>query len=362
MPGMYAALTVVAAANTSILLNNGIEMPTMLSLTVVAAANTSILLNNGIEMPTMLWGSGGATQENATSTAPAVRDALNAGFPGIDCANHYHNQKGVAAGIQLSSVSRSDIFLLTKVEPCGNSRITPLYEGHCYNQSLAAFDENLVQLETSYVDLTLLHSPPCIPNSSWADPNCMWPDQPDAVYPQHCNCRAEEPCTMMQQQWAALEKRYKEKKTRAIGVSNFCRPCLECLAKTATITPAINQLQFHVGMGGENPAGLISYTQSQNIVVQAYSPLGGDAHGALLSDPHVMAIANSHNVSTSAVCLKWVLQLGHAMATSTTRVPYMEEDLNVYTSTWMLTEAEMTTLGKLNVAPDDPVKSMCLFS
>ena len=53
LPGMYAALTVVAAANTSILLNN-------------AAANTSILLNNGIEMPTMLWGSGGATQENAT--------------------------------------------------------------------------------------------------------------------------------------------------------------------------------------------------------------------------------------------------------------------------------------------------------
>ena len=45
-------------------------------------------------MPTMLWGSGGATQENATSTAPAVADALRAGFPGLDCANHYHNQRG----------------------------------------------------------------------------------------------------------------------------------------------------------------------------------------------------------------------------------------------------------------------------
>ena len=55
---------------------------------------STVLLNNGVRMPTMLWGSGGATQENATSTAPAVADALRAGFPGLDCANHYHNQRG----------------------------------------------------------------------------------------------------------------------------------------------------------------------------------------------------------------------------------------------------------------------------
>ena len=55
---------------------------------------STVLLNNGVRMPSMLWGSGGATQENATSTAPAVADALRAGFPGLDCANHYHNQRG----------------------------------------------------------------------------------------------------------------------------------------------------------------------------------------------------------------------------------------------------------------------------
>ena len=77
-------------------------------------------------MPTMLWGSGGSTQENATSTRPAVRDALQQGFPGIDAANHYHNQIGVALGIKDSGVPRSKISLQTKIEPCGNSRITPL--------------------------------------------------------------------------------------------------------------------------------------------------------------------------------------------------------------------------------------------
>ena len=190
----------------------------------------TVRLNNGVDMPMMLWGSGGSTQENATSTAPAVRDALIAGFPGIDCANHYHNQVcvcvcvcvcvrvlrasasaycvsapvhdgnltyvfaasfcpydillqvGVARGIAMARPSLPhDPWLQTKVEPCGHSIITPVRPGHCYNDTLAAFEQNLVQLNVSSVDLTLIHSPPCIPNSTWADPQCMWPDQPDAV-------------------------------------------------------------------------------------------------------------------------------------------------------------------------------------
>jgi diketogulonate reductase-like aldo/keto reductase len=330
-------------------------------VTLASPSSPTITLNNGVHLPTMLWGSGGATQENATATAPAVRDALLAGFPGIDCANHYHNQVGVAKGIELSGIDRADLFLATKIEPCGNSRITPLYQGHCYNESLAAFDQNLVQLNTDYVDITLLHSPPCVPNSTWADPQCMWPDQPDSVYPQHCNCADPEPCAMMQQQWSALEQRYKEGKTKAIGVSNFCKPCLECLAETATVVPAVNQLQFHVGMPGTDPKGLLSYSNAQGIVVQAYSPLGGDAHAALLNAPELVAIGKKHNQSTSSVCLKWVMQLGHAMATSTTKVAYMQEDVDVYRSTWLLEQEDMEVLQGLDVAPDDPVKSMCLF-
>lgn len=34
---------------------------------------------------------------------------------------------------------------------------------------------------------------------------------------------------------------------RAIGVSNFCAPCLECLAKVSETVPAVNQIQFYAG-------------------------------------------------------------------------------------------------------------------
>ena len=59
----------------------------------------------------------------------------------------------------------------------------------------------------------------------------------------------------------ALQLMYKAGKTRAIGVSNFCDACLDCIAKGpavggAVVVPAVNQLQFHAGMPGSDPHGL----------------------------------------------------------------------------------------------------------
>jgi diketogulonate reductase-like aldo/keto reductase len=47
---------------------------------------------------------------------------------------------------------------------------------------------------------------------------------------------------MMRDQWAALTKLYQENKTRAIGVSNFCAQCLECIRTPDAVVPAVNQL------------------------------------------------------------------------------------------------------------------------
>ena len=96
----------------------------------------------------------------------------------------------------------------------------------------------------------------------------------------------------------------------------------------------------------------------QGIMVQAYSPLGGDDAGTILHDPTLQRVAAAHNRSTAQVALRWVLQQGFALATSTVRRDYMEEDLAVWG--WALTEAEMISLTGLAISDDDPVKSMCL--
>ncbi len=44
---------------------------------------------------------------------------------------------------------------------------------------------------------------------------------------------------------------------------------MECILQTATVTPAVNQVLYHVGMGAD-PRGLKSYLGAKGIVMQAY--------------------------------------------------------------------------------------------
>ena len=74
----------------------------------------------------------------------------------------------------------------------------------------------------------------------------------------------------MQQQWSVMEQMYKANKTRAIGVSNYCKACLDCIAKTGTIVPHVNQIQLHVGMGISTiTQGLTALCKQRGIVPQA---------------------------------------------------------------------------------------------
>ena len=51
--------------------------------------------------------------------------------------------------------------------------------------------------------------------------------------------------TELQRAWKAMEEVKKTGKVRSIGVSNFQRHHLETILQTATVIPAINQLEFH---------------------------------------------------------------------------------------------------------------------
>jgi len=334
---------------------------TLAAVTAASQQMPTVTLSNGVHMPAVLYGTGTSTWMNNTSTEVAVLNGLLNGFRGIDCANHYRNQRGVAAGIARARAQgvTGDLFVATKVEDCGNSidPRSPVLEGQCFNDTLTTFRQNLDQLNTSAVDLTLIHGPPCVANKPWVD-GCVGNPAEDLIYPHHCNCSEAEPCRMMQEQWLALESRYKAGQTRAIGVANFCAPCLKCIMKVATVTPHLNQFKFHAGMPGSDPGGLISYTESQGITMMAYQALGhGDTQ--LFHDPVVTAAATAHNVSTAQVLLRWVWQLGHPLAVSSTNPKYMAEDLELFN--WSLTRTEMDALTSLDIAPDDPTGSMCLL-
>ncbi len=330
----------------------------VMSMSVAGSKSTGVAvvkLRNGVEMPVALLGTGSQTWLNDTSTAQAVSDAVVAGFPGIDAANHYGNQAGIREGLadaQARGANVTGVWIQTKVEGCGNSVRQPMREGHCYNDTLAAVRENLQLLGVDRVDLTLLHAPPCVPGRPWVE-KCVGNPRSDLVYPLHCDCSAKEPCDMMREQWSALEEAYAANLTRAIGVSNYCAACLECIAQGATITPMVNQFRFHPGMPGADPAGLVSYNRDRGIIPQAYSPLGG-GKSELLDNPTMQSIADKYNKSTAQVALRWVLDAGVPLTTAATRVDYMKEDLVGTDSSWKLAKQDFDAIAELNVVPETP--------
>jgi diketogulonate reductase-like aldo/keto reductase len=178
--------------------------------------------------------SAGTWQYNDTVAADSIHKALAAGFTHIDTAENYRNQVGV--GKALKSLPRDSYFLTTKTTPCAEST-----EAACEAQSTKEFLQDLTDLGLDYVDLILLHGASVSTHTGSCDPAA---------------------CTKDRGQWKAYEKLYKAGKAKAIGVSNYCVSCFECLIGQpgVTVVPAVNQIQYHVGLGPD-PAGILSFGQ-----------------------------------------------------------------------------------------------------
>jgi len=272
-------------------------------LLAIAAASAktggikNVKLNNGVEMPMLSLG----TWQYSPSTAEAaVKLALQAGFNHIDTAMNYNNQDGVGAA--LKGVDRKSYFLTTKVVPVQDAR-------SAYAETTKNLQGDLSALGLDYVDLMLVHAP-------------------------------ARSCEATQEQWRALEDFYKAGKAKAIGVSNYCLSSFKCVMQTAKITPAVNQIEYHVGMGPD-PEGLKSHGDSLGVVTQAYSPLG-DGSSELITGSLVSDIGKGHGWSGAQVSMRWIIENGVPLTTKTTKLSHMKEDLAIFSDS--LKDAEKKKL------------------
>ena len=267
------------------------------------AAVPSITLNNGVELPMI---SAGTWQYDEATAEDVVKLALSIGYNHIDTANDYHNQKGVGRG--LKGFNRTSYFLTTKVPSQTSS-------SSAFTKTTKDLEDNLEQLDLTYVDLVLLHFPPT-GNTKY--------------------------CAAMQEQWRAMEAFYAAGKARAIGVSNYCPSSFECILPKANIIPAVNQVEYHVGMSSD-PGGIKSYCDGKGVALQAYSPLG-DGTSDLITGDLVSGIGAAHNVSGAEVSLQWIYKHGVPLSTKSTSETHLAENLDAVAGSWSLTDAEMATL------------------
>lgn len=216
-------------------------------------------LHNGVAMP--YFGLGVYQSEDGQEVINAVKWALDAGYRHIDTASIYKNEEGVGQAIMESAVPRDEIFVVSKVWNTDQG----------YDSTLKSFDDSLKRLNLDYLDLYLIH----------------WPV-----------------ANMYKETWKALEHLYREKKVRAIGVSNFLQHHLEDLMTEATIVPMVNQMEFHPYLVQQD---LIDFCHGHSIQYEAWSPM---MQGEIFGMDAFKKLAEKYGKSIAQIVLRWDLQKG----------------------------------------------------
>lgn len=250
---------------------------------------TKLTLNNNIEIPQLGLGTWFIDDDKV---ADAVKTATKLGYRHFDTAQAYGNERGVGEGILTCGVPREELFVVSKVAA----------EHKTYEEAKASIDKTLADMGLDYLDMMIIHSP-----QPWVKVN-----QSDDRYVE--GNRAA---------WKALEDAYKEGKLNAIGVSNFQIGDIESLLETCEIKPMVNQILLHIS---NTPLALIEYCQDNGIAVEAYSPI---AHGEILHQPKIAAMAEKYGVSVPQLCIRYTLQLGAISLPKTANPGHMKTNADV---------------------------------
>ena len=263
--------------------------------------NNYITLNNGVKIPQLGLGTWFIDDDKV---ADAVKEAVKLGYRHFDTAQAYGNERGVGEGIRTCGVPREQLFVTSKVAA----------EQKTYEEAAAGIDETLKKMGLDYLDMMIIHSP-----QPWVEVN-----QSDDRYVE--GNRAA---------WKALEDAYKAGKLKAIGVSNFQIGDIESLLEAARIKPMVNQVLLHIS---NTPLELVEYCQKNDIAIEAYSPI---AHGVILDQPEIAAIADKYGVTVPQLCIRYTLQLGTISLPKTANPEHMKTNAEV---DFVISDADMETL------------------
>jgi len=225
----------------------------------------------------------GVFQVPPEETELAVARALEAGYRHIDTAAAYRNEAAVGQALRASGLHRGEVHIVSK---CAN-------DDHGHDQARRAFHASLERLELDYLDLYLIH----------------WP------VPAHEN---------YVETWQAFIELRDEGLIRAIGVSNFKPEHLRRVIEQTGETPAINQVELHPYF---QQAGQRREHDELGIVTEAWSPL---AQGAVLEDPLIVELAETHGRTPAQIVIRWQLQLGNVVIPKSVTPERIAENFDVF--------------------------------
>jgi len=242
--------------------------------------------------PSLGFGTGTALY--GKDAADFVRVAIENNITHLDGAQMYNNEDTLGAGIKASGKSRSELFVVTK--------LNTLQPGQTVKESL---EGSLAKLSLDYVDLFLIHTPA----QSRKGKN-------------------------LSQVWAGMEEVKQAGLAKSIGVSNFKVEDLKIILETAKVVPSVNQIEFHpyVYKAAEP---IFKFCQEHGILIESFggqTPIvrvkGGPIDPVLASIRERLEKTRGGPVSTGQVLSKWILSKDAVVITTTSKQSRIEEFLD----------------------------------
>ena len=217
-------------------------------------------LSNGFELP--ILGFGVYQIGDLDECRRRVASALDWGYRLIDTAAFYGNERAVGDALRESAIPREEVRLSSKVWIQQNG-----YEG-----TMQSFEKTLMNLQTDYLDLYLIHMPYGDYHGSWR----------------------------------AMEDLYDQGRVRAIGVCNFLPDRLIDLILSSRIAPMVNQIELHPFT---QQIALRKVMDEQGVAPMAWAPLAKGRRG-IFDNPVLMRIGQRYGKTSAQIVLRWLTQQG----------------------------------------------------
>jgi len=297
-----------------------------------------VTLSNGVKQP--LAGLGTLFNKDREELKNTLQVALEAGYRYIDTAWYYGNESTIGELLKeifkKGQYKREDIFITTKLPP---HRFEPAEAEKTFNQQLK-------DLRTDYIDLYLLHSP-CTTTMNEDGTAKMDGEQtvPDLI--PHIDT------------WRVLEKLYKEKKARSIGISNFSPKQTQALYDQAEIKPHNTQVELHIY---HRQRELVDLCKKLRISVTSFATLGSPGikgvngnnragisvdypeHG-VLGHPLAVELGKKYNKTPGQILLRHLVQLEISVIPKSSNPQRIKENIDIFD--FKLTADEMERFDEI---------------
>jgi diketogulonate reductase-like aldo/keto reductase len=269
----------------------------------------------GVRVPRIIYG----TAWKRDQTAELVRKAIGLGFRGIDtaCQPKHYNEPGVGEGLAASlsnTLMRADLYLQTKFTTVSGQdpqRIPYDPRAHLSDQVAQSVARSLLNLQTTYLDCLVLHSP--IGDAKQAT-----------------------------EVWQAMEALFDAGSVKQLGISNcYSAEYLAGLHRATRIKPAVVQNRFYAETGYD--CEVRAFCKQHGIIYQSFWTLS--ANPQVLASDVVLKLAATYRRSPAQILFRYLSHEGVTPLTGTKSEAHMRDDLAIFD--FELTESEQAALAQL---------------